>query len=129
MCNRVTSWLLVASLTLAGTWHAWDERKSFEQQTRGMWITVKTQLFLTSLQRRTEEEMLASNRVPTDWADFIAKSFELDGRPLKDQDFWGTPLHFDSLPGEVMIVSAGPDKKLFTPDDLMRLAKKPHGVR
>lgn len=120
--------VVLGSFAAAATWHASDNKKSWEEKTRGVWLATQTNLFLTSLKLRTEEEMLASSRVPDDWAAFIAANFELDGRPMKDRDFWGTPLHFDVLPKEVRIVSAGPDRKLDTPDDLQRSARRPDGV-
>jgi hypothetical protein len=119
----------LTALVVAGVWHARDHKDSWEQRTHGVWVAMKSQLFLTALKHRAEEEMLASNRVPSNWAHFIAIHFELDGRPLKDRDFWGTPLHFETHPKHVRIVSAGPDKKLFTSDDLERSAHKPDGVR
>lgn len=115
--------------TLATLLHAKEQRQAWKERTMGTWTAMKTQLFLTSLKHRVEEELLASNRVPSNWTDFVGASFELDGRPMKDRDFWGTPLHFDNLPEEVQIVSAGPDRKLFTKDDIIRVARKPDGVR
>lgn len=121
--------VLLTSFALAGAWHLADSKKTWEQRARSMWKAMQTELFLTSLKRRVEEEMLASNRLPTDWSEFVALNFELDGRPLKDRDFWGTPLLFESLPGQVRIASAGPDRKHGTADDMQRLAIKPDGVR
>lgn len=121
--------VVLASFVLAGGWHVADQRKEWEKRTQSMWKSMQTQLFLTSLKRRLEEEMLASNRVPTDWNQFVSNNFELDGRPLKNRDFWGTALLFDSQAGKVRIASAGPDRKHGTPDDLQRFASKPDGVR
>jgi hypothetical protein len=119
---------LLVSFLLAAAWRACDEKKAWSERTTEAVTAMKTQLFLTSLKHRLEEEMLASSRVPDDWGDFVAVNFELDGRPMKDTDFWGTPLRFEVLPKEVRIASAGPDKKHHTPDDLERSAHRPDGV-
>lgn len=120
---------VLAGLLVAGSWHVRDHKQGWRQRAEGAWVRCQTELFLTSLKHRLEEEMLASNRVPTNWRTFVANHFQLDGRPLKDRDFWGTPLHFDVLPHEVRIVSAGEDKTLFSGDDLERSAHRPSGVR
>lgn len=120
---------VLAGFLLAGAWHISDHRKTWHQRTHEAWIRCQTELFLTSLKHRLEEEMLASNRVPTNWEEFVANNFQLDGRALKDRDFWGTPLYFDVQSDHVLIVSAGPDKKLNTADDLARSAHRPSGVR
>ncbi len=120
---------VMAGVVVSGLWQAKDQRQTWTTRIQNSWTATKTQLFLTSLKHRVEEELLASNRVPDNWTEFVGASFELDGRPMKDRDFWGTPLHFDNLPKEVRIVSAGPDRKLFTRDDIERVAHKPDGVR
>lgn len=119
---------IAGSFAVAGLWHARDSKATYQSRVKDAWLGMQTQLFLTSLKLRVHEEMLTSNRIPNDWPGFIAASFQLDGRPMKDRDFWGTPLHFEVLPNEVRIVSAGPDRKLSTPDDIERRALRPDGV-
>ena len=121
--------VVLGSFALAALMHSGEAKKAWQQRAESMWKAMQTELFLSSLKRRLEEEMLASNRVPKDWAQFVAHNFELDGRPLKDRDFWGTPLQFTTLPREIHIVSAGPDRKHGTKDDLERYAVKPDGVQ
>lgn len=126
----VTLFLAILGATvLAGAWHLGEQKQVLRAKSYGAWTALRSELFLTSLKARIEREMLASNRVPTNWADFIAKEYTLDGRPMKDRDFWGTPLHFENQTKRIRIVSAGPDKELFTKDDLQRFANKPDGVR
>ncbi len=126
----VTLTLIVfACFSLAGLWHMTEQKGSWEKRTRGAWLTLQTELFLTSLTHRLEEEMLASGHVPRDLGAFIGASFQLNGRPMKDRDFWNTPLDFQVLPKELRLRSAGPDKKLFTPDDITRTVPKPDGVK
>ncbi len=120
---------LLGAFLLAGLWHLSAQRGTWRAKAENSWLSFQTELFVSRLKVRLEEEMLASNRVPRDWAGFIGSSFQLNGRPMKDRDFWGTPLHFESLPKEVLIVSAGADRKLFTRDDISRRAQKPQGVK
>ncbi len=121
--------IALTSFMLTGVWHVTEQKGSWERRTRGAWLTLQTELFLTSLTQRLEEEMLASSYVPRDFGAFIGSAFQLNGRSMQDRDFWGTPLYFQVLPKEIRIVSAGPDKKHFTPDDITRTAAKPEGVR
>lgn len=121
--------LLSGSFLLAGLWHLSAQRGTWRARAENAWLAFQTELFVSRLKVRLEEEMFASNRVPRDWANFIGSSFQLNGRAMQDRDFWGTPLHFDNLPKEVSIVSAGADRKLFTRDDISRKAQKPQGVR
>ncbi|MCA9780954.1 MAG: hypothetical protein KC800_29750, partial [Candidatus Eremiobacteraeota bacterium] len=78
--------------------------------------------------RRLQEEMLATQRVPTEWDVFISQSFHSNGKPLTDVDFWGKPYRFENNPGEVRVVSAGPDGFFETKDDLEETIEKPEGV-
>ena len=121
--------VMVSSFLLAGVWHVSAQRQAWKAKATDAWLAFQTELFVSRLKVRLEEEMLASSRVPSDWASFVASSFQLEGRPLKDRDFWGTRLHFEDLPRGVRIVSAGSDMKLFTSDDIVRTADKPAGVR
>lgn len=120
--------LLVAAFA-SGLWQAKELRGAWRARAQDSWTATKTGLFLASLKHRIEEELLAANRVPSNWSEFVGATFQLDGRPMKDRDFWGTPLHFDNLPKEIRIVSAGPDRKLFSKDDIVRVARKPDGVQ
>jgi hypothetical protein len=104
-------------------------RSDWERRLEDTKRTFKTELFFNSFARRLTEELLASQRVPDDWGDFIGASFQSTGVPLSDIDFWGTPYLILSLPGKVVIVSAGPDRELETADDLSQEVRKPVGVR
>lgn len=121
--------VMVSSFLLAGVWHVSAQRQSWKAKTTDAWLAFQTELFVSRLKVRLEEEMLASSRVPSDWASFVGSSFQLEGRPLKAHDFWGTRLRFEDLPEKVRIVSAGSDAKFFTTDDIVRTADKPAGVR
>lgn len=120
---------LVLGLTLAALWQSSAQKKKFKSQVDDTWKQLETSLFLSSLGRRVTEEMLASNRVPRNWPEFISANFQLDGRPMKDRDFWNTPLQFQVTPKKVRLISAGPDKKHGTKDDIGREVLKPDGVR
>lgn len=101
----------------------WERR--FEDATRAF----RTELFFGAFKRRLTEEMLASQRVPQDWRQFIEQSFSSQGVPLTDVDLWDTPYRFHSLPGKVVVESAGPDRVFETSDDLIQEVEKPVGVR
>lgn len=120
---------LLGSFALAGVWHASKQKGTWKAQAENVWMGFQTELFVSRLKVRVEEEMLASNRVPTDWPSFVGSSFQLKGRAMPDRDFWGTPLHFDNLPKGVRITSAGPDRKFATTDDISRVAYMPQGVK
>ncbi len=120
---------LLIGLTLAAVWQTSVQKQKFRGQAEDTWKQLETSIFLSSLGRRVTEEMLASNRVPRNWPEFISANFQLDGRPMKDRDFWDTPLQFQVTPKEIRLISAGPDKKHGTSDDIRRDVSRPDGVQ
>lgn len=117
---------LSASL-LFGT-HLIQSKKTWKETIDSAAKTFRAQLFLSAFRRRLTEDMLASQRVPSDWAQFIATNFEHEGKPLDDRDPWGTPYEFSSEPGRVVVTCAGADRLFSTADDLEMVVQKPQGV-
>ena len=103
-------------------------KSEWEKQLDNASRRFQTELFLSALSRRLQEEMLASQRVPSDWHLFISSTFNSNGKPLTDIDLWNTPYRFENNRDEVRVVSAGPDKLFETADDLEKTIAKPEGV-
>ncbi len=120
---------VAVSVTVLAANHLWVERKTVREQVESSVKVLHTKLLLSAFERRLNEEMLASRRVPTDWKQFMVTNFHGSGKPIDDRDPWGTPLRFQNSKTEVSAVSAGPDKRFDTPDDLEQIIKKPQGVK
>lgn len=107
----------------------YQRKASFQHELESSVKVFRTKLFLSAIKRRLTEEMLASRRVPTDWSSFIAGTFHSEGKPLDDIDPWGNPYRFTTTDSQVLIVSAGPDQRYGSADDLEQAVDKPSGVR
>ena len=123
----LTTILLVAGGLKLGS-SIFHNKSEWERQLDNASRRFQTELFLSALNRRLQEEMLASQRVPKDWNLFISSSFNSNGKALTDIDLWNTPYRFENNPHEVRVVSAGPDKLFETADDLEKTITKPEGV-
>jgi hypothetical protein len=123
----LTTILMVAGSLKLGSYIFYNKQK-WEKQLDNASRRFQTELLLSALERRLQEEMLASQRVPKDWNQFISSSFNSNGKPLTDIDLWNTPYRFENIPGEIRVVSAGPDRIFETEDDLERSVTKPEGV-
>lgn len=124
----VTTILMVGGSLKLGS-YIFHNKSEWEKQLDNASRRFQTELFLSALSRRLQEEMLASQRVPKDWNGFIASSFNSNGKPLTDIDLWNTPYRFENNPDEVRVVSAGPDRLFETADDLEKTITKPEGVQ
>lgn len=119
--------ILYSSL-ISGSWYAFSQRAEWRQRVLNYVNTAETELFLSSIRRRLEEEMLASKRIPQNWDAFIQTSFQAPTTKLKAQDFWKNPLLFEVSRQTVLIRSAGVDGQYFTADDIIKQAYRPDGV-
>lgn len=117
------------SITILSLDHLWREKNNFKKQMEISVKVLQTKLLLSSLERRLREDMLASQRVPTDWSQFMATNFHHSGKPLDDKDPWGIPLRFQNRENIVLVTSAGADCRFDTADDLEQEIKKPAGVK
>lgn len=121
--------ITITSILLFVT-HLFSEKQSLQKQLETSVKVFHTKLLLSALDRRLREDMLASQRTPTDWKNFMATNFSShSGKALGDQDPWGTPLRFESSKELVVITSAGPDLRFETSDDLQQQTTKPTGVK
>ena len=131
LVNLPVTLLLAATLgaLLSFGWVTMERRGSFEEKLQSAFKVFRTQLFFTGFEKRLTEEMIGSQRVPEDWSAFISETFTSDGIPLNDVDLWGTPYQILNQKSEVVITSAGPDRKFETTDDLTRAIAKPQGLK
>ena len=95
--RRLSSYLLVnlpvtlllstiVFTTLYGAWQVAGHRKTWESQYRTALKVFRTQLFLNAFSRRLYEDMTAPQRVPDDWASFLANTFSSDGKPRRQEN-------------------------------------------
>ncbi len=122
--------IIITAALLALLFEGVESKEKWRKRGNDIWNHARTELFLTSLSHRVREEMLASNKVPRDWTEFVDTNFDnIEGRDRMDLDFWETPLEFITRPEEVEIRSAGADLEMGTDDDLSRTVKRPQGVK
>ena len=120
--NVIVGMMIATVITTA--WHALDHHEEWRLAIRDGWYTTRTELFLDSLSDRVEEEILVTNKVPSDWEQFVQSNFGKPEAPAQDVDAWGTRLSFQEYPKFVEIRSAGRDRKLNTLDDIVKEASK-----
>ena len=121
--SAVAVGLLVSGL------YIFDHRAEWETRLKNSEKVFRTKIFYSGFKRRLQEEMIASQRVPSDWPGFIADNFNSDGKALTDIDPWGTPYLITVHQKEVEIQSAGPDRRFGTADDLSTAISRPTGVK
>lgn len=112
------------AIAVATSWHVLEHREKWRLAIKNGWYRTQTEIFLSAIADRLEEEILVTNRVPDDWTLFIQTNFGKPESPVTDNDVWGSPLSFRDYPEFVEIRSAGQDKLLDTSDDLIEEAAK-----
>jgi len=123
----ITVALLLGGLKLGSYIH--QQKADWDKTLKDTQYRFQTELFFHGFARRLQEDMIASQRVPSIWGEFISQSFSSQGKPLTDLDPWGTPYRIENHPTEVIIQSAGQDRAFGTPDDLEKSTSKPEGVK
>lgn len=109
--------------------YLFDHRAEWETRLKNAEKAFRTKIFYSGFKRRLQEEMIASQRVPSDWSGFISDNFSSEGKALTDIDPWGTPYLITVHKQDIEIQSAGPDRRFDTPDDLCSSISRPAGVK
>ncbi len=116
--NLLTYPLLAA--LLATVFWGLENKHRLEQDFDRYSIAFKSRVRLNTVAKLLSQHCDAHGRPPEDLRDFLEREFSvLDGiQPY--QDFWGTEFSLETGPGFVVVRSAGPDRDILTPDDLIR---------